>query len=144
MKFTIPPATLDSLMENAGVTKPKKSDVFTLSATGGRVSVEFHGEISAIIAPIRSEGAVKLITKNFRAMLDTYKRTPELTFEAGPDGLKINNLKIPIQEWIVNPPNIYQKRITRQHLSSCHSHGNNAGLLKDIPQQKALFLDDST
>lgn len=105
MKFSIPPATLDSLMKNAGVAKPKKTDVFTLSASGGRVSVEFHGEISGIVAPIRSEGAVKLIAKNFRAMLDTYKRTPELTFEGGPDGLKINNLKMPIQEWIANPPN---------------------------------------
>jgi hypothetical protein len=106
MKFTIPPATLDSLMKNAGVAKPKKTDVFTLSASGGRVSVEFRGESAAIVAPIRSEGAVVLIAKNFRAVLDTYKRTTELAFDGGPEGLKINNLKMPIQEWIANPPMI--------------------------------------
>jgi hypothetical protein len=44
-----------------------------------------------------------LIAKNFRAVLDTYKRTPELSFEGGPDGLKINNLKVPIQQWISTP-----------------------------------------
>ena len=45
---------------------------------------------AGIVALIRSEGAVVLIAKNFRDVLDTYKRTPELTFEGGPDGLKIN------------------------------------------------------
>lgn len=106
MKFTIPPATLDNLMKNAGVAKPKKADVFTLAASEGRVSVEFRGVTAGIVAPIRSEGAVVLIAKNFRAVLDTYKRTPELSFEGGPDGLKINNLKVPIQKWIANPPNV--------------------------------------
>jgi hypothetical protein len=106
MKFTIPPATLDRLMKNAGVARPNKTDVFTLSAAGEEVSVEFHGETHCIVTPIRSEGAVVLIAKNFRAVLDTYKRTPELSFEGGPDGLKINNLKVPIQKWIANPPTV--------------------------------------
>jgi hypothetical protein len=103
MKFTIPPATLDNLMKHAGVAKPKKADVFTLAASGGRVSVEYRGETAGIVAPIRSEGAVVLIAKNFRAVLDTYKRTAELSFEGGPDGLKINNLRVPIQQWISIP-----------------------------------------
>ncbi|MEI6605897.1 MAG: hypothetical protein WCP35_11340 [Verrucomicrobiota bacterium] len=106
MKFTIPPATLDSLMKNAGVAKPRKTDVFTLTACGGRVCVEFRGVTAGIVAPIRSEGAVVLIAKNFRDVLDTYKRTPELTFEGGPEGLKINNLKVPIQKWIAQPATV--------------------------------------
>ena len=61
------------------------------------------GETAGIAAPIEAEGAVVLIAKNFRAMLDTYKRTPELSFEGGANGLKINNLRMPIQKWIANP-----------------------------------------
>ena len=103
MKFTIAPETLDELMKNAGIARPKKTDVFTLAASGGRVSVQFRGVTAGTVAPIRSEGAVKLMAKNFRAVLDTYKGTKELEFEGGPQGLRINTLKVPIQGWEPNP-----------------------------------------
>jgi hypothetical protein len=103
MKFTIAPETLNSLMKTAGISRPRKADQFTLSACDGRVSVAFRGTSAGTVAPISSEGAVKLMAKNFRAMLDAYAGTPELRFEGGPKGLKIENLTVPVQEWIPNP-----------------------------------------
>ena len=96
MKFTIAPEVLENLMKQAGVARPKKSDAFTLSASAGRVSVEFKGVTAGIVAPISAEGAVKLPAKNFRAMLDSYKGTPALNFEGGPEWLRIENFKMPV------------------------------------------------
>ncbi|CAN5737919.1 hypothetical protein BH09VER1_BH09VER1_40130 [soil metagenome] len=103
MNFIIPLNDLETLFKGASLTRPKKTDTFTLSACAARVFVEFRGDVAGIEALVMSDGAVSLPAHKFREMIKTYKGTRALNFEGGPNGLKIQNFTMPILRWTPSP-----------------------------------------
>lgn len=103
MKFAIASADLETLLKGAGVTKPKKADSFTLSACAARVFVEFKGDVAGIEELVLADGAVTLPAQKFLALLKTYKGTRALSFEGGPNGLKVQNFTMPVLAWNPQP-----------------------------------------
>ena len=99
MKFIIAFTDLETLLKGAGISKQTTNQTFTLSACAARVFVEFESNVAGIEELILSDGAVKLWSTNFIAMLNTYKGTRFLSFEGGPDGLKVQNFTMPILAW---------------------------------------------
>ena len=103
MKFNITLTGLELLLKSAGISRPKKTDVFTLSACGARVFVEFKGNVAGIEEPVLSEGAVTLPAQKFLALLKTYKGMRALNFQGGPSGLKVQNFTMPVLAWNPSP-----------------------------------------
>jgi hypothetical protein len=103
MKFLIAFSEIETLLKNAQVTRPKKKDVLILSAGAARVFVEFRGDAAGLEVPVLSEGAVTLPAQKFLMLIKTYKGTPSLTFEGGPNSLKIQNFTMPILAWNPQP-----------------------------------------
>src|SRR4051812_41938413 len=96
MKFTIAVSDLESLLKGAGISRPKKTDVFTLSACAARVFVESKDGIAGIEALVLSDGAVTLPSQKFSALLKTYKGTRFLSFEGSAAGLQIQTFRMPV------------------------------------------------
>ena len=84
MRFTIAIADLESLLKGAGISRPKKTDVFTLSACAARVFVETKDGVAGIEALVLSDGAVSLPSQKFSAVLKTYKGHAFLISRATP------------------------------------------------------------
>ena len=103
MKFIIAFDDLQDLLKGAGISKQTKNQTFTLSACAARVFVEFEGEVAGIEELVLSDGAVKLWSTNFIAVLNTYKGTRSLSFEGGPKGLRVQNFTMPILAWDPHP-----------------------------------------
>lgn len=103
MKFTIAIADLESLLKGAGISRPKKTDVFTLSACAARVFIETKDGVAGIEALVLSDGAVTLPAYNFRALLRTYKGTRFLNFEGNVDGLQIQTFRMPVLSYNPRP-----------------------------------------
>ena len=103
MKFLISFTEIHNLLKSAGVTRPKKEDVLTLSACAARVFVEFKGDVAGIEMIVLSEGAVRLPAQKLLMLIKTYKGTRILNFEGGPTSLKIQNFTMPILAWNPNP-----------------------------------------
>ena len=103
MKFTIALTELESLLKSAGISRPKAADTFTLFACAARVFVEFKTGIAGIESLVLSDGAVKLPVRKFIALLKTYKGTKLLTFDYGPEGLRIQKFTMPVLGYNPNP-----------------------------------------
>jgi hypothetical protein len=103
MQFTIALADLESLLKGAGISRPKKSDVFTLSACAARVFIESKGGVAGIEALVLSDGAVTLPSQKFGDVLKTYKGTRFLNVEASADGLQIQTFRMPILSYNPRP-----------------------------------------
>jgi hypothetical protein len=103
MQFTIALADLESLLKGAGISRPKKSDVFTLSACAARVFVESKGGVAGIEALVLSDGAVTLPSQKFGDVLKTYKGTRFLNFEGSAAGLQIQTFRMPILSYNPRP-----------------------------------------
>ena len=103
MKFLIAYAEIATLLKSAGVTRPKKDDILTLSACAARVFVECKGDVAGIEMIVLSEGAVTLPAQKFLMLIKTYKGTRALNFEGCPNSLKIQNFTMPILTWNPNP-----------------------------------------
>ena len=95
MKFTIPVSELASLLK-AVAPRPRKNDVFILSACAARVFVECKGDVAGVEALVFDDGAVTLPVKTFRELLKTYEGRQSLTFDTGPDGLHLGNFRMPV------------------------------------------------
>jgi len=102
MKFTIAVSDLASLLK-ALAPRPRKNDVFILSACAARVFVESKGNIGGVEALVFADGAATLPVKTFRELLKTYEGKQSLTFEAGPDGLHIENFRMPVLHYEASP-----------------------------------------
>jgi len=102
MKFSIALSDLENLLKTLA-PRPKATDTFTLSAYAARVFVECKGDIGGIEALVFQDGAVSLPTKKFRELLKTYKGRQSLAFEAQPDGLHIQNFRMPVLRYDPNP-----------------------------------------
>jgi hypothetical protein len=102
MKFTIPVSDLASLLK-AVAPRPRKNDVFILSACAARVFVEFKGDVGGVEALVFGDGAVTLPVKTFRELLKTYEGRQSLTLEAGLDGLHIENFRMPVLRYGPSP-----------------------------------------
>ena len=103
MKFIIAFTDLQTLLKAAGITKQTINKPFTLSACAARVFVEFEGGVAGIEELVLSDGAVTLSAPKFLTLLGTYKGTRSLSFEGGPDGLKVQNFTMPILAWNPHP-----------------------------------------
>ena len=103
MKFTIALSDLESLIKGAGISRPKKKDVFTLSACVGRVFVESKGGVAGIETLVLYDGAVTLPAQKFSALLKTYKGTRFLNFEGSADGLQIQTFRMPVLDYDAHP-----------------------------------------
>jgi hypothetical protein len=103
MNFLILYTELQTLLRGAGVIRPKKSDVLTLSACASRVFVEFRGDVAGTEMIVLSDGAVTVPAQKFRMLIKTYKGTRSLNFEGGPTRLKIEKFTMPILDWNPNP-----------------------------------------
>ena len=103
MKFTIALTDLESLLKGAGISRPKKTDVFTLSACAARVFVESKDGIAGIEALVLTDGAVTLPSQKFSALLKTYKGTKFLNFEGSAAGLQINAFRMPVISYDPTP-----------------------------------------
>lgn len=103
MKFTIALADLESLLKGAGISRPRKTDVFTLSACVARVFVDSKNGIAGIEALVLSDGAVSLPSQKFSALLKTYKGTKFLNCEGSVDGLQIQTFRIPVLSYNPHP-----------------------------------------
>ena len=103
MKFTIALADLESLVKGAAISRPKKTDVFTLSACAARVFVESKGGVAGIEALVLSDGAVTLPAQKFGALLKTYKGTRFLNFDGNADGLQIQTFRMPVLSYNPHP-----------------------------------------
>lgn len=102
MKFTIGLSDLENLLKTLA-PRPKATDTFTLSACAARVFVECKGDIGGIEALVFEDGAVTLPTKKFRELLKTYKGRQSLTFEAGSEGLHIQNFQMSVIHYDPHP-----------------------------------------
>ena len=103
MKFIIAFDDLQDLLKGAGISKQTKNQTFTLSACAARVFVEFEGEVAGIEELVLSDGAVTLSAPKFLTLLGTYKGTRSLSFEGGPEGLRVQNFTMPILAWNPHP-----------------------------------------
>jgi hypothetical protein len=103
MNFLITYSELETLFKGAGLTRPKKTDVLTISACASRVFVEFRGDVAGTELVVLSDGAVTLPAQKFLMLIKTYKGTRSLNFEGGPNSLKIQNFTMPILSWNPNP-----------------------------------------
>lgn len=103
MKFLIAVPDLQALLKNVGMSRPKKTDTFILSACASRVFVEFRGIVAGIEMLVLSDGAVELPAHNFPTLIKTYKGTQFLNFDGGANGLKIQNLTTPVISWNPQP-----------------------------------------
>lgn len=111
MKFTIALTDLETLHKAAGLSKLKKTDVFTLFACAGRVFTEFKGDVAGIEELVLEDGAVTVPAKNFVDLIKTYKGTRLLNIEAGPDRLKVQNFSMPILGYNPSPTPPAQFRV---------------------------------
>jgi hypothetical protein len=103
MRFTIAIADLESLLKGAGISRPKKTDVFTLSACAARVFVETKDGVAGIEALVLSDGAVTLPSQKFSAVLKTYKGKRFLNFEGNASGLQIQTFRMPVLRYNPHP-----------------------------------------
>lgn len=103
MKFTVSFADLQTLLKSAGVTRPRKAEVLTLSACAARVFVDFKGDVAGIEALVLSDGAATVSADKFVTLIKTYKGTRSLSFEGGPEGLKVQSFRMPILGWNPDP-----------------------------------------
>jgi hypothetical protein len=62
-----------------------------------------QGDVAGIEALVFADGAVTLPAKSFRELLKTYKGTRFLTFEGGPDGLRIQTFRMPVLRYDPHP-----------------------------------------
>jgi hypothetical protein len=92
MKVTVTLADLETLLKTLA-SRPRATDVFTLSACAARLFVECKGNIGGVEALVFQDGAVMLPTKKFRELLKTYKGRQSLTVEAAADGLRIGTFQ---------------------------------------------------
>jgi hypothetical protein len=103
MKFTIARADLEHLLK-AIVSRRRGAKTLTLSACAARVFAECNGDVAGIEALVFADGAVTLpAAGKFRDLLKTYKGTRFLTIDGGADGLRINNLWVPILSYDPRP-----------------------------------------
>ena len=103
MKFLIAFPDLQALLKNAGMSRPKKTETFILSACASRVFVEFRGVVAGIEMLVLSDGAVELPAHNFPALIKTYKGTRFLNFVGSANGLKIQSFTMPVISWNPRP-----------------------------------------
>ena len=103
VKFTIALADLETLLRGAGVSRPKKTDTLKLSACAARAFVETKDGVAGIEALVLADGAVILPTKNFAAVLKTYKGTKFLNFDGSSGGLQINTFRMPVLSYDLSP-----------------------------------------
>jgi len=103
MKFLIAFPDLESLLKSVGMTRPKKKDTFVLSACAARVFIDFKGVVGGLEMLVLSDGSVKLSAQKFAKLITTYEGTRFLSFEGGPDGLKIQNFTMPVISWNPQP-----------------------------------------
>ena len=103
MKFTIAPLALENLIKAACSARSRKADNLTITALGNRVLVECKGTGAASDAAVSVEGAVTVHAKSFRQVLDTYKGTGSLEFEASAEGLRIQNFRMGIVSYDAKP-----------------------------------------
>jgi hypothetical protein len=103
MKFTIARQDLELLLKGAGISRPKKTDVFTLFACAGRVFIVTKDGVAGIEALVLSDGAVELPSQKFHALLKTYKGTRFLNFEADADRLQIETFQMPVLKYTKDP-----------------------------------------
>jgi DNA polymerase III sliding clamp (beta) subunit (PCNA family) len=103
MKFTIAPLALENLIKTACTARPKRKDNLTITATGNRLMVECNGTGSATDATVSAEGAFTVHAQTFRKVLDTYKGTPSLEFEANAEGLRIKTFRMPVLAYNPSP-----------------------------------------
>ena len=94
MKFTIARLDLENLVKAASPARARKSDTITLTAFGSRVFVDNRGVVAAMDVAVMADGAVTLPAKAFRKVLDTYKGTRLLEFEASAEGLRIQTFRM--------------------------------------------------
>ena len=102
MKFTIATLDLAKLLKTIA-PRPRKDDVFTLSACAARIFVECKGDVGGVEALVFADGAVTLPVKTCRELLKTYQGRQSLTFEAGSDGLHIGNFRMPVLRYDPSP-----------------------------------------
>ena len=103
MKFTIPYTDLETLIKGAAISRPTPADRLTLSACAARVFGEVKGGVAGIEELVLADGAVTLSAQKFLMLLKTYKGTRSLSFEGGPNGLKMQNFTMPILAWNPHP-----------------------------------------
>jgi len=91
------------LLDTAGVKRPRKADTLTLFACAARVFVQTGTGISGIESLVFADGAARLSAKPFRGVLKTYKGTRFLTLEGNANGLRIQNLLMPVLSYNPSP-----------------------------------------
>ena len=103
MKFLIAFSDLESLLKSVGMSRPKKTETFILSACAARVFIDFKGVVGGLEMLVLSDGLVKLSAQKFTKLIPTYEGTRFLSFEGGPGGLKIQNFTMPVISWNPQP-----------------------------------------
>lgn len=103
MKFLIAFSDLQSLLKSVDMSHLKKKDTFVLSACAARVFIDFKGVVGGLEMLVLSDGSVKLSAQKFAKLITTYEGTRFLSFEGGPDGLKIRNFTMPVIAWNPQP-----------------------------------------
>ncbi|PYJ94868.1 MAG: hypothetical protein DME62_02585 [Verrucomicrobia bacterium] len=108
MKLTIGRRALQKLLK-AVASRPgeadriNEEDTVTLWACAGRVFVECKDDNAGIEALVFENGAVTFPAKKFRTLLNTYKGTRSLTFEANADSLRVQTFWMPVLSYDPHP-----------------------------------------
>ena len=103
MKFTIAHDEIKMLLDTAGARRPREADTLTLFACAARVFVQTGDGIAGIESLVLADGAVRLSSKAFRCVLNTYKGTKFLTLEGSANGLRIQNFLMPVLGYNPSP-----------------------------------------
>jgi len=108
MKFTIGRRALQTVLKAVAsrpgeADKISEEDAVTLSACAGRVFVKCKGDVAGIEALVFEDGAVTFPAKKFRTLLNTYKGTRSLTFEANADSLRVQTFWMPVLSYDPHP-----------------------------------------
>jgi len=69
----------------------------------GACFIECKGDVAGIEALAFEDGAVTFPAKKFRTLLNTYKGTRSLTFEANADSLRVQTFWMPVLSYDPHP-----------------------------------------
>lgn len=103
MKFSIALSDLESMLGALLPRRERKTDTFALYACAARVFVASGKNVVGMESLVFSDGGVRLPTKAFRELLQTYKGVSVLVFEGGPAGLRVQNFHMPVLAYEPSP-----------------------------------------